>query len=58
MVFPATVLQTEIEALLGYLPLVRDGDVEGVHGARVADPKAARSAPAVCRARFPMTSSA
>jgi CHAD domain-containing protein len=35
MVFPATVLQGEIEALLGYLPLVRDGDVEGVHGARV-----------------------
>jgi CHAD domain-containing protein len=35
MVFPATVLQCEIEALLGYLPLVRDGDVEGVHGARV-----------------------
>ena len=35
MVFPATVLQCEIEALLSYLPLVRDGDVEGVHGARV-----------------------
>ncbi len=35
MVFPATVLQCEIEALLGFLPLVRDGDVEGVHGARV-----------------------
>jgi CHAD domain-containing protein len=35
MVFPATVLQSEIDALLGYLPQVRDGDVAGVHDARV-----------------------
>lgn len=36
MVFPATVLHTQIEALLGQLPAVRDADVDGVHAARVA----------------------
>jgi len=36
MVFPVTVLQTQVEALLGQLPAVRDADVEGVHAARVA----------------------
>ena len=35
MVFPATLLQTEIDTLMGYLPAVRDGEVEGVHQARV-----------------------
>jgi CHAD domain-containing protein len=36
VVFPLTVLQTQVEALLGQLPAVRDADVEGVHAARVA----------------------
>ena len=36
MVFPVTVLQTQVEALLGQLPAVRDADVESVHAARVA----------------------
>lgn len=52
MVFPATVLQSEIEALLGYLPLVRDGDVEGVHGARVMTRKLRESLPLFARS-FP-----
>lgn len=52
MVFPATVLQGEIEALLGYLPLVRDGDVEGVHGARVMTRKLREALPLFARS-FP-----
>jgi CHAD domain-containing protein len=36
MVFPGTVLQTQVDALLGQLSAVRDADVEGVHAARVA----------------------
>jgi CHAD domain-containing protein len=52
MVFPATVLQCEIEALLGYLPLVRDGDVEGVHGARVMTRKLREALPLFARS-FP-----
>jgi CHAD domain-containing protein len=36
MMFPVTVLQTQVNALLGQLPAVRDADVEGVHAARVA----------------------
>jgi CHAD domain-containing protein len=52
MVFPATVLQCEIEALLGYLPLVRDGDVESVHGARVMTRKLREALPLFARS-FP-----
>ena len=52
MVFPATVLQGEIEALLGYLPLVRDGDVEGVHGARVMTRRLREALPLFARS-FP-----
>lgn len=52
MVFPATVLQCEIEALLGYLPLVRDGDVEGIHGARVMTRKLREALPLFARS-FP-----
>jgi CHAD domain-containing protein len=33
---PATILQTHIETLLGQLPCVFDGDVDGIHDARVA----------------------
>jgi CHAD domain-containing protein len=36
MIFPDTVLQTQIDALLAQLPAVRDADAEGVHAARVA----------------------
>lgn len=36
MIFPVTVLQSQVDALLGQLPAVRDADVEGVHAARVA----------------------
>ena len=36
MLFPVTVLKTQVDALLGQLPAVRDADVEGVHAARVA----------------------
>ena len=36
MIFPVTVLQTQIDALIGQLPAVRDANVEGVHAARVA----------------------
>ena len=53
MVFPATVLQGEIEALLGYLPQVRDGDVEGVHGARVMTRKLREVLPLFARS-FPV----
>jgi CHAD domain-containing protein len=35
MAFPASVLYTHTEALFGYLPAVCDGDVEGIHQARV-----------------------
>jgi CHAD domain-containing protein len=56
MIFPATVLQSEIDALVGYLPAVRDGDSESVHSARVvtrrlreALPLFARSYPADVR---------
>ena len=52
MVFPASVLQSEIDALLGYLPLVRDGDVEGVHGARVVTRKLREALPLFARS-FP-----
>ena len=52
MVFPATVLQSEIDALLGYLPLVRDGDVEGVHGARVVTRRLREALPLFARS-FP-----
>jgi CHAD domain-containing protein len=52
MVFPATVLQSEIDALLGYLPLVRDGDVEGIHGARVVTRKLREALPLFARS-FP-----
>ena len=52
MAFPATVLQCEIEALLGYLPLLRDGDVEGVHGARVMTRKLREVLPLFARS-FP-----
>jgi CHAD domain-containing protein len=45
MVFPATLLQSEIQALLGYLPAVRDGDVEGVHSARVLTRKLREALP-------------
>ena len=52
MVFPATVLQSEIDALLGYLPLVRDGDVEGIHGARVVTRRLREALPLFARS-FP-----
>ena len=52
MLFPATVLQCEIEALLGYLPRVRDGDVEGVHDARVMTRKLREVLPLFARS-FP-----
>ena len=52
MLFPATVLQCEIEALLGYLPLVRDGAVEGVHGARVMTRRLREALPLFARS-FP-----
>ena len=52
MLFPATVLRCEIEALLGYLPRVRDGDVEGIHGARVMTRKLREVLPLFARS-FP-----
>ena len=52
MVFPASVLQSEFDALLGYLPLVRDGDVEGVHDARVVTRKLREALPLFARS-FP-----
>ena len=52
MVFPATVLQSEIDALLGYLPLVRDGDVGGVHDARVTTRRLREALPLFSRS-FP-----
>jgi CHAD domain-containing protein len=36
MVFPAVLLQAQIETLLTQLPAVRNAEVEGVHAARVA----------------------
>jgi CHAD domain-containing protein len=36
MIFPVTIFQAQVDALLGQLPAVRDADVEGVHAARVA----------------------
>ena len=52
MVFPATLLQSQFETLLGYLPAVRDGDVEGVHGARVMTRKLREALPLFSRS-FP-----
>ena len=52
MVFPATVLQREFDALVGYLPLVRDGDVDGVHDARVTTRRLREALPLFARS-FP-----
>jgi CHAD domain-containing protein len=52
MIFPATVLHSEIDALLGYLPLVRDGDVGGVHDARVTTRRLRETLPLFARS-FP-----
>jgi CHAD domain-containing protein len=35
MAFPASVLHSHTETLLGYLPAVCDGDVDGIHQARI-----------------------
>jgi CHAD domain-containing protein len=52
MIFPATVLDTEIDALIGFLPLVRDGDVDGVHDARVTTRRLREALPLFARS-FP-----
>jgi CHAD domain-containing protein len=49
MVFPVTVLQTQIDALLRQLPAVRDADVEGVHQARVATRRLREALPLFAR---------
>jgi CHAD domain-containing protein len=49
MVFPLTVLQTQVDALLGQLPAVRDADVEGVHQARVATRRLREALPLLSR---------
>ena len=52
MVFPATALQVEIDAFFGFLPLVRDADVDAVHGARVVTRRLRETLPLFARS-FP-----
>ena len=49
MVFPAVVLQAQIETILSQLPAVRDADVEGVHAARVATRRLREALPLFAR---------